>query len=65
VRINDPEQSHVRATGGYLAYGAAPQLLADLGCRYVIANRGYDADAMLAVMRAAGAKPISPQPLTG
>ena len=35
---------------------AAPYLLADLKCRHVVADRGYDADALLALIRAAGAK---------
>lgn len=39
---------------------AAPQLLAGLGCRHVVADRGYDADALLALIRAAGAKPHIP-----
>ena len=39
---------------------AAPQLLAGLRCRHVVADRGYDADALLALIRAAGAKPHIP-----
>ena len=39
---------------------AAPQLLADLRCRHVVADRGYDADALLELIRAAGAKPHIP-----
>jgi len=35
---------------------AAPQLLAGLKCRHVIADRGYDADALLELIRATGAK---------
>jgi transposase len=35
---------------------AAPQLLAGLRCRHVVAGRGYDADALLKLIRAAGAK---------
>jgi transposase len=35
---------------------AAPQLLAGLKCRHVVADRGYDADALLDLIRAAGAK---------
>lgn len=35
---------------------AAPQLLAGLKCRHVVADRGYDADALLAMIRASGAK---------
>jgi transposase len=34
----------------------APQLLAGLKCRHVVADRGYDADALLVVIRASGAK---------
>jgi transposase len=39
---------------------AAPQLLAGLNCRHVVADRGYDADAFLALIRATGAKPHIP-----
>ena len=39
---------------------AAPQLLAGLKCRHVVADRGYDADALLELIRAAGAKPHIP-----
>lgn len=35
---------------------AAPHLLAGLKFRHVIADRGYDADALLALIRASGAK---------
>lgn len=35
---------------------AAPQLLADLKYRHVVADRGYDADALLELIRATGAK---------
>jgi transposase len=35
---------------------AAPHLLAGLNCRHVVADRGYDADALLALIRASGAK---------
>lgn len=35
---------------------AAPHLLAGLKCRHVVADRGYDADALLALIRASGAK---------
>ena len=35
---------------------AAPHLLAGLPCRHVVADRGYDADALLALIRASGAK---------
>jgi transposase len=35
-------------------------LLAGLKCRHVVADRGYDADALLALIRAAGAKPHIP-----
>lgn len=39
---------------------AAPQLLAGLKCRHVVADRGYDADALLELIRASGAKPQIP-----
>ena len=35
---------------------AAPQLLSGLKCRHVVADRGYDADALLNLIRASGAK---------
>jgi transposase len=35
---------------------AAPELLAGLKCRHVVADRGYDADALLDLIRARGAK---------
>jgi transposase len=35
---------------------AAPELLAGLKCRHVVADRGYDADALLDLIRASGAK---------
>ena len=35
---------------------AAPELLAGLKCRHVVADRGYDADGLLDLIRAAGAK---------
>ncbi len=35
---------------------AAPQLLAGLKCRHVVADRGYDVDALLELIRATGAK---------
>ncbi len=35
---------------------AAPHLLAGLKCRHVVADRGYDADALLDLIRASGAK---------
>jgi transposase len=35
---------------------AAPHLLAGLKCRHVVADRGYDADAFLALIRASGAE---------
>lgn len=35
---------------------AAPNLLAGLTCRHVVADRGYDADALLGLIRASGAK---------
>jgi transposase len=40
---------------------AAPQSLAGLRCRHVVADRGgYDADALLTLIRAAGAQPHIP-----
>ena len=39
---------------------AAPQLLEGLECRHVVADRGYDADDLLALIRGAGAKPHIP-----
>jgi transposase len=39
---------------------AAPHLLEGLKCRYVVADRGYDADALLTLIRASGAKPQIP-----
>jgi transposase len=39
---------------------AAPQLLAGLKCRHVVADGGYDADALLDLIRAAGSKPHIP-----
>jgi transposase len=43
---------------------AAPNLLDGLKCRHVVADRGYDADALLALIRASGAGSHSfhPQP---
>ena len=35
---------------------AAPHLLAGLKCRHVVADRGYDADALLEFIRTSGAK---------
>jgi transposase len=35
---------------------AAPELLAELKCRHVVAARGYDANALLDLIRANGAK---------
>jgi transposase len=35
---------------------AAPYLLEGLKCRHVVADRGYDADALLNLIRASGAK---------
>ena len=35
---------------------AAPHLLDGLRCRHVVADRGYDADALLALIRENGAK---------
>ena len=35
---------------------AAPQLLEGLECRHVVADRGYDANALLDLIRASGAK---------
>lgn len=39
---------------------AAPDLLAGLKCHHVVADRGYDADALLELIRASGAKPHIP-----
>src|SRR5262245_66211769 len=35
---------------------AAPDLLAGLKCRHVVAHRGYDANSLLSLIRASGAK---------
>ena len=35
---------------------AAPHLLDGLKCRHVVADRGYDADGLLALIRTSGAK---------
>ena len=35
---------------------AAPQLVEGLKCRHVVADRGYDADALLALILASGAQ---------
>lgn len=35
---------------------AAPHLLDGLKCRHVVADRGYDADALLELIRTSGAK---------
>lgn len=35
---------------------AAPHLLAGLKCHHVVADRGYDSDALLDLIRASGAK---------
>ncbi len=35
---------------------AAPHLLAGLKCRHVVADRGYDANALLQLIRASGAQ---------
>ena len=35
---------------------AAPHLLAGLKCRHVVADRGYDANALLDLIRASGAQ---------
>jgi len=35
---------------------AAPALLAGLGCRHVVVDRGYDARSLLDLIKAAGAK---------
>ena len=46
-------------------FNAAPHLLAGLNCRHVVADRGYDADALLALIRGSGAKgayPIDAKP---
>jgi transposase len=39
---------------------AAPSLLEGLKCRHVVADRGYDADALLKLIRASGAKAYIP-----
>jgi len=39
---------------------AAPDLLAGLKCRHVVADRGYDADTFLELIRASGAQPHIP-----
>ena len=39
---------------------AAPALIAGLRSRHVVADRGYDSDAFLALIRAGGAKPQIP-----
>jgi transposase len=41
---------------------AAPHLLEGLKCRHVVADRGYDANALLDLIRASGAKAHIPQP---
>jgi transposase len=41
---------------------AAPGLIAGLQCRHVIADRGYDSDAFLGLIRASGAKAHIPSP---
>jgi transposase len=41
---------------------AAPDLLAGLSCRHVVADRGYDSDAFLGLIRASGAKAHIPSP---
>lgn len=39
---------------------AAPHLLADLKCRHIVADRGYDADRLRDLTRASGAKALIP-----
>jgi transposase len=41
---------------------AAPALIAELKCRHVVADRGYDSDGFLAAIRASGAKAHIPTP---
>ena len=41
---------------------AAPQLIAGLKSRHIVADRGYDSDAFLALIRATGAKAHIPTP---
>jgi transposase len=41
---------------------AAPGLLKGLSCRHVVADRGYDSDAFLDLIRASGAKAHIPTP---
>ncbi|MBN8936349.1 MAG: transposase [Rhizobiales bacterium] len=41
---------------------AAPHLLEGLKCRHVVADRGYDANALLDLIRASGAKAHIAQP---
>jgi transposase len=41
---------------------AAPALLAGLNCRNVVADRGYDSDVLLGLIRASGAKAHIPSP---
>jgi transposase len=41
---------------------AAPALIAGLKSRHVVADRGYDSDAFLDLIRAGGAKPHIPTP---
>lgn len=41
---------------------AAPRLLDGLSCRHVVADRGYDSDALLSLIRASGAKAHIPSP---
>lgn len=41
---------------------AAPALISGLKCRHVVADRGYDSDAFLALIRASGAKAQIPSP---
>ena len=43
----------------------APELLADVkGARYVLADKGYDADALRRTVRRAGAVPVIPGRIT-
>jgi transposase len=41
---------------------AAPGLIANLHCRHVVADRGYDSDAFLGLIRASGANAHIPSP---
>lgn len=41
---------------------AAPDLISGLKCQHVVADRGYDSDAFLGLIRASGAKAHIPSP---